>query len=111
MRGELPSLFLACALTVGIETPFLALWGWRGRGEMAVIFCANVVTNLTLNLLLLRFPALRGLCGYALLEAAVVGAEYLAYALAFGASRKLFLCTLLANCLSLFIGYLFQILF
>ena len=44
-------IFLACALTVLIETPFLALFGYRKRDEVVIIVCANVVTNLLLNLL------------------------------------------------------------
>ena len=51
------TLFLACALTVLIETPILVCAGYRGRDEVTVVVCANVVTNLLLNLsaaLLLR---------------------------------------------------------
>ena len=99
------SLFLACALTVLIETPFLALFGLRGREEIAVTVCANVVTNLILNLcwtfLLPHRPAV-----VLLSEALVVFAEYCVYALAFGRSRRLFFLTLAANALSYGIGLL-----
>ena len=98
------TVFLACALTVLIETPFLALFGYRRREELAVIVCANVVTNLLLNLALMLLPLPRWSVDP--LEAAVVAAEYAVYALAFGRSRRLFLLTLAANCLSYGIGLL-----
>ena len=98
------TVFLACALTVLIETPFLALFGYRRREELAVIVCANVVTNLLLNLALMLLPLPRW--SVYPLEAAVVAAEYAVYALAFGRSRRLFLLTLAANCLSYGIGLL-----
>lgn len=97
-------IFLACALTVLIETPFLALFGYRKRDELIVIVCANVITNLLLNLLLAFRPgAIRAVL---LLEAAAVAAEYGIYALAFGRSRRLFLLTLAANALSYTLGLL-----
>ena len=98
------TVFLACTLTVLIETPFLALFGYRRREELAVIVCANVVTNLLLNLALMLLPLPRW--SVYPLEAAVVAAEYAVYALAFGRSRRLFLLTLAANCLSYGIGLL-----
>ena len=99
------TLFLACALTVLIETPILVCAGYRGRDEVTVVVCANVVTNLLLNLsaaLLLRG---RPWAAY-LLEPAVAAAEYGIYALAFGASRRLFWATLAANCISCALGLL-----
>ena len=96
-------IFLACALTVLIETPFLALWGYRKRDELIVIICANVVTNLLLNLLLWRVPTLYGPAVYGL-EAAVVAAEYGIYRLAFGPGKGLFWLTLAANALSYGLG-------
>ncbi len=96
---------LACLLTVLIETPFLALWGWRGRRELAVIVCANVLTNLLLNLsFLLGLPYRPGWIAAG--ELLVVAAEYAIYARAFGGSRRLLLLTLLANCLSFGFGLL-----
>ena len=98
-------IFLACALTVLIETPFLALWGYQKRDEVLVIVCANVVTNLLLNLLLWRVPSLYGPAVYAL-EALVVAVEYGVYRLAFGPRRGLFWLTLAANALSYGLGLL-----
>ncbi|MBQ2062062.1 MAG: hypothetical protein II458_05230 [Oscillospiraceae bacterium] len=98
-------IFLACALTVLIETPFLALWGYRKRDELIVIVCANVVTNLLLNLLLWRVPSLYGPAVYGL-EALVVAAEFGIYRLAFGPRRGLFWLTLAANALSYGLGLL-----
>ena len=97
------SILLACVLTVLIETPYLALWGYRSRGDVAVTAAANVLTNLTLNLSFLLFLPNRMsliLVG----EVLVVAAEYAIYALAFGRSWKLFRLTLSANCLSFGIG-------
>ncbi len=93
------NLFLACALTLLIEVPFLALFGYRRKKQIAVTILANVVTNLTLNLLFMlvlpyRIPVIL------LSEAVVVAAECAIYALAFGASGKLFLLTLAANVFS-----------
>ncbi|MBQ6116257.1 MAG: hypothetical protein IJL08_02910 [Oscillospiraceae bacterium] len=98
-------IFLACALTVLIETPFLALCGFRKRDEVIVIVCANVVTNLLLNLLLWRVPGLYGPAVYGL-ECAVVAVEYGIYRLAFGPRRGLLLLTLAANALSYGLGLL-----
>ncbi len=99
-------ILLACGLTVLIETPFLALWGYRKRDELIVIVCANVFTNLLLNLLLWRVPSLYVPGVIALLEAAVVAVEYGIYRLAFGARRGLFWLTLGANALSYGLGLL-----
>ena len=98
-------LFWACFLTVLIETPFLALFGWRSREELTIIICANVVTNLLLNLSLAFFLPIT-VPVIAFLESAAVLAEYAVYALAFGRSGRLFLLTLLANGLSFGLGLL-----
>ena len=99
-------LFLACLLTVIIETPFLALCGYRKRDELLIIVCANVLTNLLLNLVIaLGFHGSPGGWVY-LMEACVVAAEYCIYACGFGRSGKLFLLTLAANCLSYGVGLL-----
>lgn len=97
-------IFLACLLTVLIEGAFFALLGYRDRFSLTVIVCANVITNLLLNLtILLVFSGQPGAWIY-LMEATVVAAEYAVYAVAFGRSRKLVLLTLAANCLSYGIG-------
>ena len=93
------NLFLACALTLLIEVPFLALFGYRRKRQIAVTILANVVTNLTLNLLFMLVLPYRIQVILAS-EAVVVAAECAIYALAFGASGKLFLLTLAANVFS-----------
>ena len=99
-------IFLACLLTVLIEGGFFALLGYRDRFSLTVIICANVITNLLLNLAILR--AFRGDPGawlYAM-EAVVVAAEYAIYARAFGWGWRLLLLTLAANVLSYGAGVL-----
>ena len=95
-------LFLACFLTVVIETAFFALVGYRRKEQLAVVIAANIATNLALNLLLLVLPYTYPTV--LLLELAVLAAEYAAYALAFGRSGRLFLLTMLANLLSFGLG-------
>lgn len=97
-------LFAACALTVLIETPFLMLFGYRDRDAVTVIVCANVISNLLLNLVRAFF--LPQSAAVYPLEAAVVVGEYLIYRAAFGGSRRLFALTLAANCLSYALGLL-----
>lgn len=101
------NLFLACALTVLIETPFLALFGFSNRYALTVVIASNVLTNLLLNL------AFAWVLPYTLpvvllAEAVVVAAEYLIYRAAFGWSRRLFFLTLCANALSYSAGLLLQ---
>ena len=96
-------IFLACALTVLIETPFLALFGYRKWDQVVIVICTNVVTNLLLNLLLRLVPSLYGSAVYGL-ECVVVAAEYGIYRLAFGHRRDLFWLTLAANALSYGLG-------
>ena len=104
------SLFLACILTVLIETPFLALFGYRDRYALTVTVCVNVITNLTLNLALRLWIPASGL-SVLIGELAVVGAEYALYRIAFGERRRLFLLTLSANVLSFGLGAAGQIIF
>lgn len=99
-------IFLACLLTVVIETPFLMLLGYRGRENAVIIICANVLTNLCLNMTVqLAFHGTPGLWVYPM-EALVVAAEYGIYRCAFGPSFRLLLQTLAANALSYGIGLL-----
>ena len=99
-------IFLACLLTVLIEGSFFTLFGRRDRFSMTVIVCANVITNLLLNLLIyFGFSGDPGSWIYAF-EALVVLSEYLIYAAAFGRGWKLFLLTLAANTLSYGAGLL-----
>ena len=100
-------IFVACLLTVLIETPLFYLFGWRDRGAVTVVVCVNVISNLLLNLtLLLDFPG-RGAGNWVyLLEALVVAGEYAVYALASRPSWKLLLQTFAANLLSYALGLL-----
>ncbi len=100
------SLIAACVLTVLIETPVFLLAGYRSRDEILIVVCANVASNLLLNLTVAYLLPGRIAAAYAL-ELVVLAAEYAAYALAFGRSKKLFLLTLAANCLSFGFGLLF----
>ena len=96
------TIFLACVLTVLVEAAFLALFGYRDAFSVTVIVCANILTNLSLNLVLGVF----GLGGWWLLplELAVAAAEFAIYAKAFEPSRRLFALTFAANALSFGIG-------
>lgn len=100
-------LFLFAIITVLIETPWMALWGYRKRDEILLVICVNVASNLLLNLVLvLAFPGRDTGALIYLFEAIVVAAEYVVYAIALGRSWKLFLITLAANCLSYGLGLL-----
>ena len=99
-------IFLACVLTVLIEGAFFTILGYRDRYALTVIVCANIVTNLLLNLTIyFAFSGQPGPWIYGM-EALVVLAEYAIYAVAFGRSRKLILLTLAANLLSYGAGLL-----
>ena len=99
-------MLLACLLTVLIEVPFLALFGFHSRNDLIVTVCTNVITNLLLNLCIqLAFSGQPGAWIY-LLEGIVVASEYAIYASAYGRSLRLALLTLTANCISYGIGCL-----
>ena len=98
-------IFLACLLTVVVETAFFAAFGYRDRYALTVIVCVNVVTNLLLNLLIWLLGGSVGAWIYGL-EVLVVAAEYAVYAAAFRPGWKLFLLTLAANCISYGLGLL-----
>ena len=100
-------LFVACLLTVLIETPLLYLWGWRDRDAVITVVCVNVISNLLLNLtLLLVFPG-RGAGNWIyLLEPLVVAGEYAVYTLASRPSWKLLYQTFAVNLISYGIGLL-----
>ena len=98
----------ACALTILIETPVLALWGARRWNELLVVAAANAATNLLLSLFLSGYPFWASLPAVLLPEAAVVAAEYGVFRLAFGRRRGLFAVTLGANVLSYTLGLLLQ---
>ncbi|MBQ3662304.1 MAG: hypothetical protein IJQ41_01095 [Firmicutes bacterium] len=93
-------IFKACILTVFLETGLFYLLGYRKKDDVTIVVCANVITNLVLNLTIAWFfPGGPG-SFLLLLEIAVVIAEYLIYAKAFGATNRLFGQTLAANVLS-----------
>lgn len=97
-------LYLACALTVLIETLIFVCLGY-GKDRLFILLCiaANVATNLTINLVLSEFYNMAAILSGELL---VVLVEYVIYALALGSSGKLFLHTALANIVSFTIGVL-----
>ena len=95
----------ACGLTVAIETGFFLLLGWRDRAQLAAVVCANVVSNLLLNLCLSRWIPFNAWT-VALGELLAVAFEYWVYARLRGRSRRLALQTLLANALSFGAGVL-----
>jgi len=101
------TLFFACALTVVIETAFLALCGYRSTAFLALCVCVNIVTNILLNLSLYPLSTVVNITYFIyVLEAAAVAAEYFVYTLIEGRSRRLFLLTLAANALSYGTGLL-----
>ena len=103
-------IFLACLLTVLIETVFLTLAGLRQKEHTPVIICVNVVSNIALNLILAALPVRHGntqlsmFLPLILFEAAVVLLEYFVYRAAFGSLKRLFLKTFFANLLSFVLG-------
>lgn len=99
-------IFIACLITVIIETLFFFLFGYRKGEDMLIIVCCNVVTNLLLNLIIqLLFHGNPGAYIY-LLETLVVLTEFLIYSAAYGKNFKLFCLVLAANCLTYGIGLL-----
>lgn len=101
------SLYIACALTVVIETAFLALCGYRSAAFITVCVCANTATNLSINLAVGPLSGVVNITFFIyVLEAVAVAAEYGVYALLLGPSRRLFLLTAAANALSYGAGLL-----
>ncbi len=96
-------LFAACLLTVLIECPFLALFGYRNRYALTVTAAANVLTNLVLNLAL-AFLLPHTLPVVILGELCVTAAEYGIYAAAFQPSGRLLALTAAANLVSATLG-------
>ena len=97
---------LACLLTVLIETAFLYIVGFRTRYAGTVVVCANVITNLLVNLCL-AVTGLYGVLILAVLESLAVATEYGIYVSAFGREEKLFIKSLAANVISFLSGFLF----
>ena len=100
------TIWTCCLLTVVIELAFMMICGYRSRYEITVIVCANVVSNLLLNLLIIYvFRWQQGLWIIPM-ELAVAAGEYLYFAHAFGGSRRLLLLTALSNMISYLTGLL-----
>ena len=99
-------LFLACLVTVVVETAIFWLAGYRSRDEVLVVVCTNVVTNLVLNLIL--FGGLFEASGYAMRigELLVIAVETAIYTAAVGRFGKVLALTVAANLLSVFVGML-----
>ena len=95
---------VACIMTVIIETVFFRLFGWRGRTELVIVMLVNVITNVSLNLIISLLPDVYGSFWLIILELAVVAAEYLIYRSAFGPSGRLLPVTFFANVLSFLLG-------
>lgn len=104
------SLFIACALTVAVETLFFVLLRWRDRDFLFLCVCANVATNLTLNLLLMLLArlGLREMLHWLIypLEGLVVAAEYGVYTIVRERGIRLLALTFAANAVSYCIGLL-----
>lgn len=99
-------MFLACALTAAVETALFALFGYRRGWQLLVVACANVASNLLLNLTAaLAFPGGVGAWVW-LLEGAVLAAEYAVYTVAFRPGWRLFALTAGANALTYGLGLL-----
>ena len=103
-------LLIPAALTVIIETAFFFLAGYREKWFYALCAAVNLMTNLTLNLILSALLFLRQdimnmvlIC----LELLVVAAEYLCYSAALGKGKRLLLMTFAANLTSFLLGQLF----
>lgn len=97
------NLYLACALTMLIETAYWYLAGFRDRYFVIVCLAVNVATNLTMNMVLYAVGINR--INVAVAEILVVIAEYAVYSLISDVSRKKLLAhTVAANALSFSIG-------
>lgn len=97
-------LYLACLLTVIIEFIFFCLRGYRDRDFLIACVAVNVITNLTLNLILSRTAFLHSTPAYIILELLIVTIEFGIYCFIEKPSGKLFFNTLLANTASLTLG-------
>lgn len=104
------SLYLACGLTMAIETAYFYLAGFRDRYFLIVCLAVNAATNLTVNLVL----SYTGISLWSVLiaEILVTGTEYAVYSLITTTSRKkLLLHTVAANLLSFSAGIILLRLF
>jgi hypothetical protein len=99
-------LLLACVVTVIAETALFWLFGYRGRDEIIVVVCTNVITNLLLNLVLSGI--FFSVWGWMIVlgELVVIAVETAVYTYAFGRFGKVLALTAAANVLSVLIGLL-----
>ena len=104
------SLYLACGLTMAIETAYFYLAGFRDRYFLIVCLAVNAATNLTVNLVL-SYTGI-SLLSVLIAEILVIFAEYAVYSLITKTSgRKLLFHTVIANVLSFSAGIVLQALF
>ena len=100
----------ALCLTAALETAFFACTRYRSALFLTLAAAVNAFTNLAANAfvryVLSSLPHTAYLGAIALIEAAVVIAEYAVYAAARGRSRRLLLMSLGANALSYGAGQL-----
>ena len=99
-------LFLACLVTVIVETALFWLAGYRSRDEILVVVCTNVITHLLLNLVLSGI--FFSVWGWMIVvgELIVIVIETAIYTFAFGPFGKVLALTIMANLLSVFLGLL-----
>lgn len=103
------SLYLACGLTMAIETAYFFLIGYRGRSFLTACLAMNAATNLTMNLILQKTGIQIGVV--ILAEIMVIAAEYAVYCFVLKPSKTLLIHTTVANVLSFSIGGIFLKLF
>ena len=104
------SLYLACGLTMAIETAYFYRAGFRDRYFLIVCLAVNAATNLTVNLVL-SYTGLR-LWSVLIAEILVTFTEFAVYSLITKTSRKkLLLHTIAANVLSFSAGIILLRLF
>lgn len=103
------SLYLACGLTMVIETIYFYLAGYRNRSFLIVCLAVNAATNLTMNLAL-RYTGIQ-VWIVLLAEILVVAVEYVVYSLIVKSGKTLLLHTVTANLLSFTVGAVLQKLF
>ncbi len=96
------SLYLACGLTMAIETAYFFLIGYRERSFLIVCLAVNAATNLSMNLILKQTGVQLGTVIIA--EVIVIAVEYAVYCLVSKPSKALLIHTAIANVLSFSIG-------
>jgi len=96
------SLYLACGLTMAIETVYFFLIGYREQSFLIVCLAVNAATNLSMNLILKQTGVQIGTVIIA--EVIVVAIEYAVYCLVLKPSKALLIHTAIANVLSFSIG-------